>query len=152
MNYDRSLDITKKNKIYDPILSRFRLKRFSRFTFFFLNSLVDIPVCFQHIKSLYRPHRSNLVSYFATILSRGGKYERAIQLISSSLFNVVNNRSTLALNSYLSFISSLPPNKLTRDLRATSLATFQNTAGYKCKIPLKWLRGDYVNGNLTSTD
>lgn len=137
-----------KDKIYGPILSKFRLKRFSRFTFFFLNSLVDIPICFQNIKSLYRPHRSNLVSYFTTILSKEGKYERAMRLVSSSLFYIVNNRSTLPINSYLSFISTLPQNKLKRDLKFTSLSTFQNMAGYKCKIPLKWLGEDYGGKNL----
>jgi hypothetical protein len=80
------------------ILTKFRSRRFSRFTFFFISNVVDIPTCFRGVSSLLRRKSSALSMYFITSSLRHGNYERFLSKMSRATFSLStrpNNFQTL---------------------------------------------------------
>lgn len=78
--------ITETPLAESQILTKFRSRRFSRFTFFFISNAVDIPTCFRGVSSLLRRKSSALSTYFITSLLRHGNYERLLGKMSRSTF------------------------------------------------------------------
>jgi hypothetical protein len=128
--------VTGQNETHAHILYKFRLKRFSRFTFFFLNALVDIPICFRHVTSVRRQQNANLTAYFASILLQRGGYERTVKMLSSVLFGITTKQQNPLVLPYLQHIALLNTRKLSRHLLYLTDGEILKEEGFLLRIPM----------------
>jgi hypothetical protein len=143
--------VTGHNETHAHILYKFRLKRFSRFTFFFLNALVDIPICFRHVTSVRRQQTANLTAYFASILLQRGGYERTVKMLSSVLFGITTKYQNPLILPYLQHITSLSTRKLSRHLLYLTDSEVLKEGGYLLRIPVSWIQQDVAISPLLET-
>jgi hypothetical protein len=128
--------VTGQNETHAHILYKFRLKRFSRFTFFFLNAMVDIPICFRHVTSVRRQQNANLTAYFASILLQRGGYERTVKTLSSVLFGITTRHHNPLTLSYLQHIDLSKTLEFARHLARFTDMEIRKEEGHCVRIPV----------------
>jgi len=72
-----------KSKIFDSFL----YLRYSFFISFFLNNMLDVPVCFRKSRSLIRKNNQLPLLKFSNLLMRQGKREQIIKKLIVTLNN-----------------------------------------------------------------
>lgn len=125
----------------DEIFSFFYRKRFATFASFFLNSLVDVPACFEISTSLHRPQHNNFLYKLISVNLKRGHLERANSMISTVLFSLTWHGSPLLTPS--NSCGSLPLlDILVPFLFATTAKIFDNSRIVEGGLVEGW-EGDY---------